>query len=99
MKGKKGVDISVNVIIVAALALIVLVVLFAIFTGRLGGFSLAVQSCADKSGTCMASNSEGTSANCGSDSTVLKGTDCEKETKSYGGKKVPVQYCCIPIIK
>ena len=39
---KKGVDLSVNVIIVAAIALAVLVVLFAIFTGRIGVFSKGV---------------------------------------------------------
>ena len=36
---KKGQSISINTIIVAAIALAVLVVLFAIFTGRLGLFS------------------------------------------------------------
>ncbi|MBI2128629.1 hypothetical protein HYU07_00170 [Candidatus Woesearchaeota archaeon] len=96
MKNKKGVDISVNVIIVAALALIVLVVLFAIFTGRLGGFSLAVQSCADKGGTCTNPDSTGKTANCGADSTVLKGTDCEKDNNN---DKKADGYCCMPIIK
>ena len=36
---KKAQGISINMIIVAAIALIVLVVLVAIFTGRLGGFA------------------------------------------------------------
>lgn len=35
---KKGQGLSINVIIVAALALIVLIVLWAIFTGRMGIF-------------------------------------------------------------
>jgi len=39
----KGQSISINTIIVAAIALAVLVVLFAIFTGRIGGFSKGVQ--------------------------------------------------------
>ena len=42
-KNKKGVDISINTIIVAAIALAVLVVLFVIFTGRLGIFTKGVQ--------------------------------------------------------
>lgn len=49
--GKKGQSISINTIIVAAIALAVLVVLFAIFTGRLGSFSKGVQetdTCAQK---------------------------------------------------
>jgi len=49
--GIKGQSISINTIIVAAIALAVLVVLFAIFTGRLGGFTKGVQetdTCAQK---------------------------------------------------
>jgi len=48
---KKGQSISINTIIVAAIALTVLVVLFAIFTGRLGIFSTGVKdtdTCAQK---------------------------------------------------
>ena len=47
----KGQSISINTIIVAAIALAVLVVLFAIFTGRMGGFTKGVQetdTCAQK---------------------------------------------------
>ena len=40
---KKGVDISINVIIVAAIALAVLVILFAIVTGRLGNFTIGLR--------------------------------------------------------
>ncbi|MBI4439385.1 hypothetical protein HY638_00265 [Candidatus Woesearchaeota archaeon] len=39
---KKAQSISINTIIVAAIALIVLVVLVAIFTGRLGDFNLGL---------------------------------------------------------
>ena len=51
---KKGVDLSVNVIIVAAIALAVLVVLFMIFTGRLGMFSKGVGETASCENTCKA---------------------------------------------
>ena len=36
MKSKKGMDMSINLIIVAALALIILIVLILIFTGQIG---------------------------------------------------------------
>lgn len=39
MGKKKAVELSVNVIIIAAISLAVLVVLFAVFTGRLGAFT------------------------------------------------------------
>ena len=45
---RKAQSISINTIIVAAIALAVLVVLFAIFTGRIGGFTQGVQ----KTDTC-----------------------------------------------
>ena len=51
---KKGVDISINTIIVAALALAVLVVLFLIFTGRLGLFSKGVQETTNCAQACKA---------------------------------------------
>ena len=68
---KKAQGISINVIIVAAIALIGLVVLVAIFTGRLGAFTAGVTSCTDKGGTCEAS--------CTGDTTTLPGTACEKD--------------------
>ena len=55
---KRGQSISINTIIVAAIALAVLVVLFAIFTGRLGGFTKGVQetdTCAQK---CLSINAD-----------------------------------------
>ena len=54
---RKGQSISINTIIIAAIGLAVLVVLFAIFTGRLGGFTKGVQetdTCAQK---CLSLNS------------------------------------------
>ena len=67
----KAQGISINTIIIAAIALIVLVVLVAIFTGRLGIFSMGVQSCTDKGGTCASS--------CiAPDYATLRGTDCDK---------------------
>ena len=43
--GKKGQGLSLNVIIIAAIVLIVLIVLWAIFTGRMGGFTSGVKEC------------------------------------------------------
>ncbi|MBI4452412.1 hypothetical protein HY637_03210 [Candidatus Woesearchaeota archaeon] len=45
---RKAQSISINTIIIAAIGLAVLVVLFAIFTGRLGKFTLGVE----KTDTC-----------------------------------------------
>lgn len=49
---KKAQGISINVIIVAAIALLVLVILSVIFIGRIGTFSTAVGECTNKGGVC-----------------------------------------------
>ena len=54
MSKKMAAELSVNVIIVAAIALAVLVVLFAIFTGRLGSFSTGVAKTANCENSCKA---------------------------------------------
>jgi hypothetical protein len=48
----KGQGISINVIIIAAIALLVLVVLSVIFMGRLGQFGTKVGECENKGGKC-----------------------------------------------
>ncbi len=54
-RNKKAQGISINAIILAAIALIVLVVLVAIFTGRLGGFITDVKGgTGDSTQTCSA---------------------------------------------
>ncbi len=50
---KKGQGISINVIIVAAVALLVLVVLSVIFLGRFGVFSQKTVSCEGQGGSCV----------------------------------------------
>ena len=51
---KKGQSISINTIIVAAIGLAVLVVLFLIFTGRLGSFTKGVGETASCDNSCRA---------------------------------------------
>lgn len=61
----------INVIIVAALALMVLVILIAIFTGRVKIFSENLQSCTAKQGKCL--------LECSSNTAIVTNTDCEKQ--------------------
>lgn len=49
---KKGVEISMNLIIIAAIGLLVLVVLSVIFLGRIGTFGQKSGECAVQGGTC-----------------------------------------------
>jgi len=50
---RRAQGISINVIIIAAIALLVLVILSIIFTGRMGIFSHQVSSCNAKGGQCF----------------------------------------------
>ena len=52
---KKGQDLSFTVIVIAILALITLVVVLGIFTGKFGKFSKDIESCAVKGGLCKES--------------------------------------------
>jgi hypothetical protein len=51
MKNKKG-DLSINIIIVAAIALIVLVVMVAVFTGRISLFGIGVDTVSGAKKSC-----------------------------------------------
>ena len=50
---KKGQGLTMDIIIIAAISLVVLVVLIAIFTGRLGKFTAEIKDCTAQGGTCM----------------------------------------------
>ncbi len=84
MKAKKSQGLSVNTIIIAALALGVLIVLIVIFTGGIGKTSQNLGSCLTKGGTCQ--NPDGTCPE-GYPITIFVSGDCEKsKTKNL---------CCI----
>jgi len=59
MLSKKAQGISINTIIIAAIALIVLVVLVMIFTGRLGLFSKGVEETTTCDQACKAAGFDG----------------------------------------
>ncbi len=59
MMKKKAQGMSINVIIVAALALVVLVVLFAIFTGKLGIFTKGEGTAREGATSCICATNGG----------------------------------------
>jgi len=50
---KKAQGISMNTIIIAAIALLVLVILAVIFTGRMGDWSKKTRECKNNGGECL----------------------------------------------
>ncbi len=80
----KGQGISINVIIIAAIALLVLVVLSVIFLGRIGLFGVKTISCTDQGGSCSLAD-EG----CAPPTILYTAWNCPKT--SAGADQV----CCI----
>ena len=79
MKNKRGQGLSLNTIIIAAIALIVLVVLVMIFTGRMGGFTGGLQEATSCAQACKAAGKA--EATCTADNILVgyekaDGTDC-----------------------
>jgi hypothetical protein len=80
---KKAQGISVNVIIIAAIALLVLVVLSVIFIGRMGNWGTNAADCKNKGGTCASGTT------CPSGQTQYSGFECTGTDKG--------KICCINI--
>ena len=92
MMQKKGQGLSMSVIIIAAIGLVILVVLIAIFTGRIGGFGQRLAE-EEKGLTCaeLADNAAWQSSSCGPGYMQLFGVTNSKDLRSHSG-----QYCCKP---
>ncbi|MBI2124890.1 hypothetical protein HYT92_03805 [Candidatus Pacearchaeota archaeon] len=88
---RKAQSISINTIIIAAIGLAVLVVLFAIFTGRLGKFTLGVEKTDTCEQKCFSLNMD-------------QGTHPQSDTKTCSqGQYIAGSYsdgkygcCCVP---
>ena len=81
---KKAQGLSVNVIIVAVLALLVLVVIAFIFTGRFAIFSRTTGDCEATGGDCEYSCDEGYSL--------------DPIRKCYDGDEIDTtRVCCVPV--
>ena len=50
---KKGAELSMNVIIIAALALVVLVIIIALFVGKMNIFTKQSDTCINNGGRCV----------------------------------------------
>ncbi len=79
---KKGAELSMNVIVIAAIVLLVLVVLSIIFLGRVGIFSKQVGDCASKGGVCTPR------ADCTDITKLVPGTNCERDSNN-------AEICCL----
>jgi len=77
---KKGQGLSLNTIIVAAIVLIVLIVLWAIFTGRMGGFSLGLGTTQSCDSACNAIQERNPPVGCGD------GEEGGKNNENYIGQ-------------
>lgn len=83
---KKG-DLSLNMIIIAIIALLVLVIIAAVFTGRLALFNIGISDCKKVKG-----------AECFDGSECMEGYVQDKTSKclTSENKVNPYQVCCLP---
>ena len=87
---KKAVELSMNVIIIAAIALLVLVVLSVIFLGRIGAFGEKVASCEAQGGRCA--------VECGSEDYRTENFPTQNPTIDCPDTLADEpQVCCIPV--
>ncbi len=98
MRFSKGQGLSMNVIIIAALALLVLIILAVVLTGKFRIFTTATSSCESFGGTCLRDD-DGVDKRvgilfCPKDYVTKRNTDCENEDKYPDGA-----ICCIPLIE
>jgi len=102
MKLKKAQGLSLNVIIVAAIVLIVLIVLWAIFTGKMGGVSKELANCR---GTCRLRGNcnyattgvedPQAKAACPDDNEIRQENDIS--SMKLIGKPPEEKVCCVPL--
>lgn len=86
IKNKKGAELPLNVIIIAAIALIVLIIIVFIFTGRISIFGKGLEDCISKTGH------ECSSQDCDIKTQVpIPGTKCDKEAQP--------SHCCMNIFE
>lgn len=85
---KRGQGLPINVIIIAALALIVLVVIAAVFTGRFKIFSESLDSCSTKQGECKKGCEPNVEA-------VIRSAKCPETPKEKEDGK---NTCCIRVL-
>ncbi len=83
MINKRSQGMPINVIVIAALALMVLVVLAFIFSNRFNIFSKTLQDCNSKQGACQ--------PDCYSNQAKVSFTNCEQEN--------PKKVCCIQVFE
>lgn len=84
-RGKKSQGMPINVIIIAALAMIVFIVLVVLFTGRVGLLAKDLESCATKQGRC--------DKDCGPNGATVP-AKCSDAEEKEGKKK-----CCITVFR
>jgi hypothetical protein len=91
---KKAQGMSLNVIIIAALGLLVLVVLAIIFTGRTGVFVRESDKCDTKGGTCVETKDACTGTY---DKVVWGACDLSGDGKFHFNNEDKDGYCCLSV--
>jgi hypothetical protein len=94
MKSKKGESLSMNTIVIAAIALTVLIVMIIIFTGKTKDFVIGTKSCEAKKGSCTplldCKNNDGI---------IHRNTNCkDNNPEELESSNDNFQVCCVDIM-
>ncbi|PLW80051.1 hypothetical protein C0585_04600 [Candidatus Woesearchaeota archaeon] len=96
-KLKKG-DLSINMVIVAAIAMVVLLVVVLIFTGKFRAFGQSMESCGNLGGECVETTNAAASILTQKNScAVARGGDAGDyivHTNTDCNEKEPPEICC-----
>lgn len=88
---KKGAELTLNVIVIAAIVLFVLVVLLLIFTGRIGGFNKESAKCENQGGACTLGSCQDNARQIGTLACDLNGDGDSKDGAGVDG------VCCVSV--
>jgi len=88
---KKGAELTLNVIVIAAIVLFVLVVLLLIFTGRIGSFQKESAKCETQGGSCTLGSCPDNARQVGTLACDLNGNGDTKDGPGVDG------VCCVSV--
>lgn len=87
---RKAQSLPMNTIVIAAIALLVLVILALIFTGRINVFSRGVAECSSQGGKCF-------SDSCGTETALNSPSEYPPASVACAKANENKPYCCLPI--
>lgn len=88
---KKAQSISINTIVAAAIALVVMILIVMIFTNSFAGFNRSANACQSNGGNCVESDE------CVSDDIKIRQVRTDLICYGFDGERAKDEVCCVVI--